>query len=133
MNAKSTPIRSTASVWMLLVLFLVGTALPAVSRMTCLMSGHSELSVGQAEECCPDEAPTTGSSVKPVCCEVLTAKPTSQPFRAQWPVLLPISAVHALVFVEVPPPCIFRTPSVRMHRWPPPLGDRLAAIGVLLI
>lgn len=126
-------IRRPASIWLLLVLFLVGTALPAVSRMTCLMSGHSELSFGQAQECCPDETPTTGSTVKPVCCEVLTAKPTSQPFRAQWPVLLPVVAIHAVVSVDLAPQSASRPLAVRMDRWPPPLGDRLAAIGVLLI
>lgn len=118
---------------MLLLLFLVGTALPAVSRMTCLMSGHSALTVGQAEGCCPEEAPAAGPAVRPVCCEVLTAKPTSQPFRAQWPVLVPMVAVQAVVSVEVLAQGTYRAPSVRMDRWPPPWGDRSAAIGVLLI
>ncbi len=50
------------------LLLLVGTAMPMLSRMTCLMSGHSELRIGQPQDCCPPEDPCGEEEVGATCC-----------------------------------------------------------------
>jgi hypothetical protein len=127
-NARH-PIRRPAASWLLLVLFMLGTATPAVSRMTCLQSGHSEVSVGYAEECCPEEAPTQGAAVKPVCCEVLTTEPTKHPFASHGAVVVPVQDMDGRV-LPLGPVCLVEwTVKPRSVRTNGPPRTRLAAMG----
>lgn len=130
MSTECHPVRRATCAWFLLVLFLLGTATPAVSRMTCLQSGHSELSVGYAEECCPDKAPAQGATVKPVCCEVLTAKPEKHPFAAHGNVEVPAPALDAFVPPVVPVEGTARSVKPRLEGVTAALHTRLASIGV---
>lgn len=50
------------------LLLLAGTALPMLSRMTCLMSGHSELRIGQPQDCCPPGDPCGEDELDATCC-----------------------------------------------------------------
>jgi hypothetical protein len=50
------------------LLLLAGTALPMLSRMTCLMSGYSELRIGQPQDCCPPDDPCGEEEVDATCC-----------------------------------------------------------------
>ncbi|MEX1132719.1 MAG: hypothetical protein WEC15_05810 [Flavobacteriales bacterium] len=50
------------------VLLLFATSSMALSRMTCLMSGHSILALGMIDDCCPEPEPTEGATIAPVCC-----------------------------------------------------------------
>lgn len=50
------------------LLLLLATSGVTVSRMSCLISGHSELSLGLADDCCPEEE-HGGSSVEATCCD----------------------------------------------------------------
>ncbi len=50
------------------LLLLFATSGMALSRMTCLMSGHSVVSFGILEDCCPEPEPSEGPAVAPVCC-----------------------------------------------------------------
>lgn len=120
---------------MLLLLFLLGSAVPAVSRMDCLVSGHSELSVGFADECCPDDGDAQGPVFKAVCCEVLTAEPGKQPFAPQPPILVPDQpALVPVLGVKVRAVALHR-PGAHLSRRPPPLAlaERLAEVGCFLI
>jgi len=120
---------------MLLLLFLLGSAAPAVSRMDCLVSGHSEVTVGYAEECCPEEGDAQGPTIKAVCCEVLTAEPGKQPFAPQPPVLVPDQPALVQVLGVHVPAVVLHRPGVHIaHRPPPPaLAERLAEVGSFLI
>jgi|LakMenE18May11ns_1017448.scaffolds.fasta_scaffold9897963_2 hypothetical protein len=120
---------------MLLVLFLLGSAAPAVSRMDCLMSGRSEVSLGHAKECCPEDGGSQGAAVKAVCCEVFTAEPGKQPFAPQPPVLIPVQQVAVMAFQVQLPPMELHRPGVHVdHRPPPPsLSERLAEVSCFLI
>jgi hypothetical protein len=120
---------------MLLLLFLLGSAAPAVSRMDCLVSGHSEVTVGYADECCPEEGDAQGPIIKAVCCEVLTAEPGKQPFAPQPPVLVPDQPVLVQVLGVDVPAVVLHRPGVHIARRPPPpaLAERLAEVGSFLI
>lgn len=135
MSARKHTAHRRISVWLLLALFLVGTAVPAVSRMECLMSGHSTVSVGFADECCPGDGDQQGATVRAVCCEVVTAEPGKQPFAPQPHVLVPEqSVVVPVIRVQVPVVVLHRA-GVHSGRRPPPaaLGERLAEVGSFLI
>lgn len=55
-------------------LLLFATSGATLSRMTCLMGGHSVLSLGLATECCP-KSDTDGVPVlKSTCCDVTEAR-----------------------------------------------------------
>lgn len=50
------------------LLLLAATAMPMLSRMTCLMSGHSELRIGQPQDCCPPGDACGDEEVGATCC-----------------------------------------------------------------
>lgn len=50
------------------VLLLFATSGMALSRMTCLISGHSIVGLGMLEDCCPEPEPAEGATIAPVCC-----------------------------------------------------------------
>jgi len=62
---------ATLSMVGLLLFAISGTA---VSRMTCLMGGHSVLSFGTSVDCCPAPQEDGGSTIKAECCEFSLAK-----------------------------------------------------------
>lgn len=119
----------------LVVLLVAAVATPAVSRMSCLMGGHVDYTVGAAFDCCPDDHPTDRPSVGVVCCDFTQASPLRSDYLPH-----PAPVVQdALAAVEV----YFFTPEVvsvplRSH-WldsrPPPMlvADRLAGIRSFLI
>ena len=55
-------------------LLLFATSGMAVSRMTCLMGGHSVLSFGASVDCCPSLEGNGGATIKAECCEFSLAK-----------------------------------------------------------
>lgn len=119
-----------------MLVLLLGTAAPALARMTCVMGGHSVLSLGQATDCIPVDHHHTTTTVKATCCEVLQAQPQRTHF---------VPAANPMVptlFALVLPASIFASeliaPVVRSDAWfsrPPPLprSQRLATTGVFLI
>lgn len=62
------------------VLLLFATSGMAISRMTCLISGHSIVALGMLEDRCPDPAPAEGATVAPVCCVFGQAAANVEPF-----------------------------------------------------
>lgn len=135
MSVRKHTARRRISVWLSLVLFLAGTAVPAVSRMDCLMSGHSTVSVGFADDCCPGEGEEQGATVKAVCCEITTAEPGKQPFANQQHVLVPDQPAMAPVLGVQMPAVVLHRAGVHLSRRPPPpaLAERLAVVGCFLI
>lgn len=55
-------------------LLLFATSGTTLSRMSCLMGGHSVLSYGTAADCCPDEHDGEGSTVTATCCDLTEAR-----------------------------------------------------------
>ena len=133
------PLRSLRSkglsVLAMLVL-LLGTAAPALARMTCIMGGPSILSVGQAEDCSPVDHAHPITTVQGTCCEVLQANPQRSSFvpasSAMVPVLVAVVLRAVIVPAEIVAPVILR--DARFSR-PPPLArsQRLATFGTFLI
>lgn len=62
------------------LLLLFATSSMALSRMTCLMSGHSVVAFGMLEDCCPEPEPTEGATLAPVCCVFGQAALDVEPF-----------------------------------------------------
>jgi hypothetical protein len=54
----------------LIGVFVLATSGTAVSRMTCLMGGHSVLSLGMIADCCPEGPANDGAVVKAICCDL---------------------------------------------------------------
>jgi len=134
MKGQVSPVLRQALTWCVLALFLAGTGLPAVSRMTCLMSGRSEVSVGYGRSCCPEEAPAKVPVVKPACCEVITAKPVRTDMTVQALLLAPSLPVRELRFAPVVKGPADHAPATRAARPPPGVGvEELALLGAYRI
>lgn len=119
-----------------MLVLLLGTAAPALARMTCVMGGHSVLSLGQATDCGPVDHSHNTTTVTATCCEVLQAQPQRTDFVPSANPMVPT------LFAMVMPASVFIkeaiAPVVRSDAWfsrPPPLprSQRLATTGVFLI
>lgn len=113
-------------------LFLLATSGMSVSRMTCLHSGHSVLSVGVAADCCPDRDKGDHATVSATCCAFSIAKSDVQdylPNTFSIAPAVPMLPEHALLIGPVP---LAVTPTAWLSSRPPPLSgqDRLLENGV---
>ncbi len=129
MNAMRM-LRTKGLAFLAMLVLLLGTAAPAMARMTCVMGGPSVLSVGQAEECVPTDHAHEATTVQATCCEVLQANPAHAAFVPAGGALLPL-----LFVMDVP---VASAPDVLLHvsgtasrnmyvQVPPPLLRRLAS------
>ncbi len=50
------------------VLLLFATSGMALSRMTCLMGGHTVWAFGMLDDCCPEAEATDGAAITAECC-----------------------------------------------------------------
>ncbi|HRH39876.1 MAG TPA: hypothetical protein PK760_16115, partial [Flavobacteriales bacterium] len=106
----------------------------SLTRMTCLMSGRTTVSLGALNDCCADDG-SGGASLETQCCLIVQA---SMP---QVHVVLSKSVTPSIVvapFVFAPPAVLLTATarSVRLdHDRPPPLlpGDRLARLRTLRV
>lgn len=124
--------------WMhaaLAVLFVLAAAAPALSRITCLEAGHSQLVLGDLSDCCPEPEAAAGATVKAQCCVATTAHAAQDAFVPAHPI-----ALLALEGWSLPAPVLVMAPVERptAHAWgngPPPLAapQRLARLHVLRI
>jgi hypothetical protein len=62
------------------VLLLFATSGMAITRMTCLVGGHSVVSLGTMADCCPEDEPSDVPTVKAECCALSSAKAMAGPF-----------------------------------------------------
>lgn len=119
------------------MLLLLGTAMPALVRMTCLSGGHTVLSIGQAEDCCPEEPSTPeGAQLEAICCEFERTAPSRTDFHVEsGPTLVAVAHLIAVSSVEMIVPV--HDPAIRyaFTSRPPPLltAERLSQVGSLLI
>jgi hypothetical protein len=119
-----------------MLVLVLGTAAPALARMTCIMGGPSILSIGQAEDCSPVDHAHPVTTVQATCCEVLQANPQRSSFvptsSAMVPVLVAVVLPAVIVPAEIAAPVVLR--DARFAR-PPPLAcsQRLATFGTFLI
>ncbi|GEM_PF-3338125 len=120
---------------LLAVLLLFVTSGFALSRMTCLSAGHSVVSVGLADDCCPDDAPSAIPVVKATCCAITQAVGYTDPFTQHVELALDLTAT--VVDQEPVRIALFQPTRVlpRGEAIPPPLllSVRLAANGSFLI
>jgi hypothetical protein len=125
--------------WLPLVgalLLVSATAVPALARMTCLNSGHSELWLGNTGGCCPQGEHEESATVQATCCEVVKAQPKGVVFVHHPAIMLPMPAAlpddRNIPSIAVPElASVHGTDDPR----PPPTvtGRRLAIIGRLTI
>ncbi|MCB0791673.1 MAG: hypothetical protein H6595_04540 [Flavobacteriales bacterium] len=108
---------------------------PALTRMTCQMSGRSELRMGAAEDCCPGHSAHERDELAPICC--LSAQVQLKAGSFVHPLPLHLPSVE-LVLAEMPVVVIPLADHARVRpvtERPPPLTapERAAFTGVLLI
>jgi len=102
------------------LLLLLATSGLTVSRMSCLISGHSELSIGIVDDCCPEED-HEGTSVEATCCDL--EKAGAQRFDLLPSTELVLIALPATEFVSLPGECLTERVSPRwLDSRPPPLS-----------
>lgn len=127
--------RRPVAAFSMAALLLLGTSGVALSRMTCLMGGHSVLSLGMADDCCPGQEGTGGMALKAHCCAYTQAggdRPDA--LQSQMPVL----ALHGQVSEAVAASLLLLS-DTRPWKWldsrPPPhdAPERLARLRVRLI
>lgn len=129
------PLRAHPLSVLAMLVLLLGTAAPALARMTCVMDGHTVMSVGQPEDCCPDEQPDQ-AALKATCCEVLQAQPLRSAFIPVVSAMVPVPvAILPRVTVCLPQLIASITPEEIDSSAPPPLerSQRMAATGVFRI
>lgn len=118
------------------LLLLLGTAVPALARMTCVNGGHSVVQLGTTGDCCPHEEHSDGPTVQATCCEMMKTEPKRSDFVGHLLVSLPmpVAVLDGIVLPAVEMPVIVLSAD-RHFSLPPPdvTGRRLAVIGRLLI
>lgn len=128
-------LRSHGLTLLAVLVLLLGTAMPAMLRMTCLAGGHSVVSMGQVEDCCPKPDAST-TSVSATCCELWEARPQRSEFvpalKAMVP--MPVAVLHQQPVFVAPGPVPPAPTDAHIAR-PPPLSrdQRQAASGVYII
>lgn len=68
--------RNPLAIVAMVALLLLGTSGLTISRMTCLLGGHTVVSLGLMEDCCPEEEEHAAPVVKALCCDFGTASST---------------------------------------------------------
>lgn len=119
------------------LLLLVGTAAPALVRMSCLSGGHTVLSIGQADDCCPEEERSPeGAQFQGVCCEFDRTAPNRTAFNVEVGPSFVAGITHP-VFARIDAASPLHVPSCGygLSTRPPPLltGERLSQVGSFLI
>ena len=112
-------------------LLLVATSVSGMSRMTCLEAGHSVLSFGKGEDCCPPvendhELPT----VSPNCCAFSEVMSDGADQRVERPLALDVALValdNALLLQVTLPLLVVRC---AQDTRPPP-DDAVARLALL--
>jgi hypothetical protein len=115
------------------VLLMLATSGLTVSRMSCLISGHSELSLGIVDDCCPEEEHES-ASVEASCCDL--EKAGAQRFDLLSSTELVLIALTAVEIVSSPSLCHAERISPRwLDSRPPPLSgpERLTLVRRFLI
>lgn len=126
---RALRVKSLSLVAMLLL--LLGTAAPALARMTCLKSGHSVLNIGQLEECCPADGIAHQQTIDATCCETGTAQPLRADFTAAGHVAAPAAPVFLLLWpVAVPQASASALAALHEGLPPVPLATQLASTRV---
>ena len=110
---------------------MVATSGMTISRMTCLIGGHSALSIGTLADCCPDEG-HDGPIIQAQCCVHGSVKGEQQEYIVHHdvdlaPALIALYAAPRLVLSEGDAPVFFPADDL-----PPPLGAP-ARLGVLCV
>ena len=120
---------------MAVLVLLLGTAMPAMLRMTCLAGGHSVVSMGQVEDCCPKDH-AGSATFSATCCELWEARPQRSEFvpalKAMVP--MPVAVLHQQPVFVAPGPVPPALTDAHIAR-PPPLSrdQRQATTGVFII
>jgi len=119
------------------LLLLMGTAAPALVRMSCLSGGHTVLSFGQADDCCPEEeqAPE-GAQFHAVCCDVERTAPNHDAFNVEsGPSVAAAIAYPVFARIDAFSPLHVPLRGYGLSTRPPPLliGERLSQVGCFLI
>lgn len=119
------------------LLLLMGTAMPALVRMHCLSGGHTVLSLGQADDCCPeDEEENRGPVFRAMCCEFERTAPERTDFTMGSGPSSPIAtAAVPGVVIEFPAAISTDLAGSAVSSRPPPLllAERLSQVGSYLL
>lgn len=102
-------------------LMLFATSGMALSRMTCLVSGHSVVALGMMEDCCPEPENSDGATLAPICCEIVQAGSESLPFVPSNGLQFTLQATVPLHSAEVVPAQLASEPMLRDLDLTPPI------------
>ncbi len=106
-----------------------------LSRMTCLIGGHSIYGIGLLEDCCPEDEHGHGATISPECCDTGAATPVQLELLAH----ASIDLEAVLMDLERSPMMVIPLPREKSFHWlqsrPPPqiLDDRQAVHSIFLI
>jgi hypothetical protein len=129
-------LRERWSLHVVAALLLFGTSGLAITRMTCLMGGHTVWTLGAMEDCCPGHDDGEGPRLAAECCLFAEAGGLAGPFVGGKAPLLdgpgPASPFPALAPVFLASAHRF---TVRLSGRPPTLApaERLAVLSVFRI
>ncbi len=101
---------------------LFATSGMALSRMTCVISGHSVVALGMMEDCCPEPENAAGAMIAPVCCEFVQAGGDALPFVPSCSLQFMLQASVPLHFAELISAQLAVVPTVRHFDFTPPIA-----------
>ena len=101
---------------------LFATSGMALSRMTCVISGHSVVALGMMEDCCPEPENAAGAMISPVCCEFVQAGGDALPFVPSCSLQFMLQASVPLHFAELISAQLAVVPTVRNFDLTPPIA-----------
>lgn len=116
-------------------LLLFATSGASLTRMTCLTGGHSTLSIGLVDDCCPEEGENPGPTLKALCCDITETR-LDQPSLLVEKQLAMIPTVGTAPLIAVPSPALFQGQRAEwLNSRPPPMDgcERLSLLRTRLI
>src|SRR5690606_36052472 len=119
---------------LVVALLMFATSGMTLSRMTCLIGGHSEWSIGLLNECCP-ETDHDMATIEAVCCEI----GQTDRFQGVFVTHADLDIDALLLVLDAVPFSVIsssdQVPAFVLEQSVPPdeVGDRLAVLGSFLI
>lgn len=118
-------------------LLLLGTAAPALERMSCSMGCPSEVGIGSIEDCCPEEHDDHESGLMADdCCDVERAAPEHHAFTHENTFFFDGALAQATEHIALNiPQATQAEPGYALDPRPPPLltAERLSRVRSFLI
>jgi hypothetical protein len=111
------------------LLLVLGTSMPGLAHMSCLMGCTERWSIGELEDCCAAEHESEEAQFMPTCCEVDEFEALREDYVAQGTIQFQVPVAYAVTPEQPAAPITLSSTSTDHILWrPPPLSGSFRAI-----